>query len=87
VIEKSKVAPHLAAAALLVVVGVFLFNYVTVEAASTYEELAERMKQDPSYPYANPTVFGYRPYGIAIVVIGIAYMALTFFRAKQKPTN
>lgn len=71
-----KSVPHLVAAALLVVGGIFLYSYVTDDGYF--------LPTAPSSSLNEPVEYGFRPYGVAVFIIGAAYFIFSAYKATQK---
>lgn len=65
-----KLLPHLVAVALISVIGFFIYSFKTEESYSG--------RTITGLYYNTPAVYGYRTYGIAVLVIAAFYLCLAF---------
>jgi hypothetical protein len=74
----NKIITQIVASALVIVAGFFLFNFVTNPGELESECLGDYcFKVDASAEY------GFRPYGVAVVLIGASYLGLILFKNWQ----
>lgn len=78
----SKVVPQIVVSVLLIIGGIFLFRFET----SPYHDEIDCTFQ-PCQHNEWFAEFGYRPYGVAILLLGVAYLAFIAYKATRKTAN
>ena len=74
----NKIITHIIASALVIVAGFFLYNFET-KSEKTREICFYETCKDATWSAEN----GFRPYGVAVILIGAAYLGLILFRNWQ----
>jgi hypothetical protein len=74
----NKIIPHITASALVIVAGFFLYNFET-KSKRTREICFYDLCRDATWS----AEYGFRPYGVAVILIGAAYLGLILLKNWQ----
>ncbi len=77
-ITVNKIITHIIASALVIVAGFFLYNFET-KSEKTREICFNDLCKDATWS----AEYGFRPYGVAVILIGAAYLGLILLKNWQ----